>query len=109
MNHIGQGDFAYLDPPYPPLNGTAYFTHYTVDRFCQRDQEDLAEIAREMDQRGARFLMSNADTPLIRRLYSSFRIEKLSVTRFITCKAKRHQVSELVIMNYEQPPEGGRE
>ncbi len=93
-------DFVYLDPPYPPLNGTAYFTHYTMDRFTQSDQEKLAIMVLHLDQIGCRFLMTSADIPLIRKLYKSFHIRSLPVTRFITCKAVRHTVSELVITNY---------
>src|SRR5258706_11060525 len=37
-----RSDLAYLDPPYPPLNGTSYFTHYTTDRFSHADQVTLA-------------------------------------------------------------------
>lgn len=93
-------DFVYLDPPYPPLNGTSYFTHYTADRFGKLDQKRLATIVRDLDARGCKFLMSNADTAEIRRRYAPFEMRSLSVTRFITCKAKRHRVSELVVANY---------
>lgn len=93
-------DFFYLDPPYPPLNGTAYFTHYTADRFGEQDQRRLAESVKEVDRRSAMFLMTNADTPLIRELYSDYSITGISVTRFITCKAHKHRVDEVVITNY---------
>ena len=45
-------------------------------------------------------LVTNADTELIRGLYRGFRIEPVSVTRFITCKAHRHAAESLVITNY---------
>lgn len=95
-----RNDFVYLDPPYPPLNGTAYFTHYTMDRFTQSDQERLSYVVRCLDGVGCRVLMTSADIPLIRRLYKGFHIRSLPVTRFITCKAVRHTVREVVITNY---------
>ena len=92
--------FVYLDPPYPPLNGTAFFTHYTKDRFTEDDQLELAKVVNDLDRSGVPFMMSNADTPLIRRLYSRYDITPLTVTRFVTCKSTRHRVRELVIRNY---------
>lgn len=95
-----QGDFVFLDPPYPPLNGTAYFTHYTMDRFTNSDQDKLAVAVKRVDRAGCRVMMTSADIPLIRQLYSNFEIASLPVTRFITCKAVRHIVREVVITNY---------
>lgn len=100
MKAAEPGDFVYLDPPYPPLNGTSYFTHYTVDRFNAEHQETLAASVRELDRKGCRFLMSNADVEMVRDLYEGFHLQELSVTRYITCSKKRHRVSELVITNY---------
>jgi DNA adenine methylase len=100
LDSVRSGDFVYLDPPYPPLNGTAYFTHYTVDRFGVEDQTRLAAAVRELDQKGCRFLMSNADVDLVRELYGGFQMHELSVTRYITCSKTRHRVSELLITNY---------
>ena len=100
FSEISKGDFVYLDPPYPPLNGTAYFTHYTKDRFTGTDQENLASAVRSLSASGCRILMSSADTPVIRRLYKGFQTISLPVTRFVTCKAVKHTVSELVITNY---------
>ena len=96
-----KGDFVYLDPPYPPLNGTACFTHYTADRFDEENQNRLADAVRRVHERGVRFLMTNADLPIVRSLYQQFSIHKLSVTRFVSCKGVRHRVGELVIRNYD--------
>jgi DNA adenine methylase len=94
------GDFVYLDPPYPPLNGTAYFAHYTKDRFSADDQIAVAREFGRMDVLGCMVLMTNADTPLIRKLYRKYRMIETPVVRWITCKSVRHSVTELVITNY---------
>jgi DNA adenine methylase len=97
---VSPQDFLYLDPPYPPLNETAYFTHYTTGRFNKIDHEWLAGWVRKLDAIGCLFMMTNADTDKIRRLYRGFRFTRLPVTRFITCKARREIVRELVVTNY---------
>ncbi len=101
LAEASKGDFIYLDPPYPPLNGTAYFTHYTSDRFSEQDQIRLADRVCELDKTGCLLMISNADTPLVRRLYRAYNLVSLPVTRFLTCKAIRHKVKELIITNYE--------
>ena len=100
VKSANDGDFVYLDPPYPPLNGIANFTHYTAGRFSGMDQRDLAGHVRRLDASGTRFLMTNADTVMVRRLYRGFRIASLDVVRSVTCKKVRHKVSEVVICNY---------
>ncbi len=96
----GTGDFVYLDPPYPALNGTAYFTHYTAGRFSDADQQKVAALCHEMDQAGCLFLVSNADTEKIRKLYKRYNCRTLETTRFLTCKTK-YSTRELLITNYE--------
>ena len=98
-----RGDhFVYLDPPYPPLNGTtAYFTHYTKDRFGENDQILLSEHVKHMSSIGAKVLMTNADLPIIRKLYHDFHIRILPVTRYVSCKSKKIKVNELAITNYD--------
>jgi DNA adenine methylase len=101
LENTARGDFIYLDPPYPPLNGTAYFTHYTSDRFSEQDQKNLAQRVHELDRNGCMIMISNADTPLIRHLYDKYKLVSLPVVRYLTCKSIRHKVRELLITNYE--------
>lgn len=103
LSNAGHGDFIYLDPPYPPINGTSYFTHYTPDRFGDASQRRLAAVVHDLDAQGCLFMMTNADTPLIRTLYKRFVLTELSVTRYVTCKARRYQIGELVVTNYVPP------
>ncbi|MBA7703463.1 Modification methylase DpnIIA [subsurface metagenome] len=101
LERAKKNDFIYLDPPYPPLNGTSCFNHYTIDKFDDKQQEKLAATVKELDATGCFFMVSNANTKKIRQLYKGYNINKLKVTRFITCKSKRHKVQELIITNYE--------
>lgn len=97
---VSSGDSMFLDPPYPPSSKTAYFAHYTTTRFSEFDQHRLAAQVKSLDRSGAKFMMTNADCPLIRKLYAGFEIEALSVTRWVSCRAQKPVVSELIIHNY---------
>ena len=100
LQDVGEGDFVYLDPPYPPLNGTSYFRHYTAARFNQPDQRVLAERVLRLADQGCLVMMSNADTADIRELYDGLHMTELPVVRSVTCKKVKHTVSELVITSY---------
>lgn len=99
-------DFIYLDPPYPPLTTTSYFTHYTAERFTWDDQQKVANLANELAEKGCFIMISNSDVPKIRELYRDWNKYKLPVVRWVAANGKRHKVNELVITNYE-PGLGG--
>jgi DNA adenine methylase len=96
-----ENDFIYLDPPYPPLNGTSNFIHYTQERFFSKDQERLAEVANELIIKKCKVMITNADTPIIRQLYKNWNIISLPVMRWVSANGLRYKVNELVIINYE--------
>jgi len=102
LSQAHAGDFVYLDPPYQPLSATANFTRYTKDSFEEQDQARLAEVLHQMDRRGARFLLNNHDTPLLRRLYHGFNIDVAMASRMINSRAdRRGGVAELIVTNYD--------
>lgn len=96
-----ENDFIYLDPPYPPINGTSYFTHYTKERFSEDDQYEVAAIAKNLNKKGCYVLITNADTEKIRNLYSDWNIYPILRPRYITCSKRKHKVGELIITNYD--------
>ena len=102
LEKVHSGDFVYLDPPYPPINGTSFFTHYTQDRFSEADQRQLAASVNDLHSRGVLFMMTNADTPLVRTLYRKFKLVELAVTRYVTSSATKHKARELVVRNYSR-------
>ncbi|MCA9979344.1 MAG: DNA adenine methylase [Anaerolineales bacterium] len=100
--------FAYCDPPYRPLTKTASFNNYAKQGFDDRDQTRLASFACQLNQRGAKFMISNSDPHnedpednFFVDLYQDFQIHKVSAKRMINSKsAGRGEISELLITNY---------
>jgi DNA adenine methylase len=97
---VQEGDFAYFDPPYDPVSRTASFTAYTGSRFGEDEQRDLAFLAGELVDKGAKAMLSNSDTPLIRKLYKGrkWRIDRVMAPRSINSNGKkRGKVAEVII------------
>lgn len=95
------GDFVYLDPPYFPLTSTASFTAYQKDAFLENEQKQLAQLFKELDEKGCFVMLSNSDTPFIRELYRKFSIVTVKARRAINCiGTKRGKINEIVVRNY---------
>jgi len=94
------GDFVYLDPPYPALDSTAYFTHYTADRFCQEDQIRVFNLFLSLDSRGCKVMLTNAGTDDIKQLYKGFLTTEKILPRYVSCKLTKRYAEELIIRNY---------
>ncbi len=92
-----KGDVVYLDPPYPPLNGTSFFTHYTKERFADEDQIEVAKTANALRENGCSVVITNADTSLIRQLYADWTIAEITRPRWVTSSCHTHRVVELII------------
>ena len=105
---LGRGDFVYFDPPYVPLSRTASFTAYAKDGFAQDDQARLARELLALKRRGAKAMLSNADTPVTRDLYAGLACHVVRAPRSISCDgASRGDTGELVVTTWE--PSGVRE
>ncbi len=109
QRYINNRTFVYLDPPYRPLSPTAGFTSYSKEDFNHEDQIRLAEFCKEINSRGAKFLLSNSDPKnenpkdhFFEDHYKEFKIERVKAIRAINCKASgRGQINELLITNYQ--------
>lgn len=93
---IARENFFYLDPPYHKL-----YSQYDGSGFGEPEHKKLADYCREIHESKAFFMLSNSDTPLIRSLYRDYRIEDVSASRSVSCKAhQRGKENELIIRNY---------
>ncbi|MHA1223735.1 MAG: DNA adenine methylase [Candidatus Heimdallarchaeaceae archaeon] len=102
VKNAQEGDFVYFDPPYVPLTTTADFTDYTSEGFGLKEQERLAKVFKELDERGCLVMESNSSAPIIWKLYTGFIIDAVHAKRFISSDPNgRGGVKETVIRNYD--------
>lgn len=101
VNHARAGDFVYFNPPYVPLSDTSDFTSYVPGGFGREQQERLASVFAKLSEAGVLVMLSNSDTPDVRRLYGRHRIDIVTASRSINSRAgKRGKVREVVVRNY---------
>ncbi len=98
---IQKNDLVYIDPPYIPLNETSSFTSYTKDKFTNESHLSLKKFCTEIDDKGAKFILSNSYTTLSLSLYKDFNIKFVKANRAINSRAdKRGEVKEILVTNY---------
>ena len=108
LNFADENTFVYIDPPYRPLNETSGFTSYTEEQFNDNNQIELAELYKELSNRGAKVMLSNSDPHntdetdnFFDDLYSDFTILRVDASRMINSKSSsRGKIKELLIKNY---------
>ncbi len=95
-----KGDFVYFDPPYD--SDTTTFNSYTEDGFNKDSQRRLAEVFKDLDNRGVYVMLSNHNTMLINELYKDYNINVKEAKRNINANGKkRGKVEEVIITNFE--------
>ena len=91
------GDFVYCDPPY---DGT--FVGYHAEGFGNTDQERLKDSVDAWTKQGTSVMLSNSDTPFIRKLYKDYYIHSITAYRHISSNGDtRGEKPEVLITNYE--------
>ena len=88
-------DFVFIDPPY--LEDYKYQLNYSIDEEISREFIiSLSLELKKLDQRKIKWMMTQADTKLIRKLFKDYHITKFTVFRGYTNSYK----NELIIRNY---------
>lgn len=98
VRSCGKGDLIYADPPYTVKHNTNGFIKYNEQLFSWADQERLKCLLEKAATQGARVIVSNADHPSIRDLYSGAGCvvaERHSV--MASESARRKKTTELLI------------
>ena len=104
---IDKDTFVYLDPPYRPISDTSGFTSYNIDAFDDNEQIRLAKFIDEINQTGAKIVLSNSDPKNVNEednffddLYKNYIINRVEASRAINSNGdKRGKIKELLICN----------
>ena len=81
-------DLIYCDPPYDET-----FTSYTKEGFNSDCQKALKKCCDKWKKSGAYVIVSNNDTPRIRKLYRGYKFIEVKMARNINCNAQKRNKS----------------
>lgn len=104
---IDKDTFVYIDPPYRPISETSGFTSYNSDVFDDNEQIRLSKFIDEINNSGAKIVLSNSDPKNVNEednffddLYKNYKINRVEASRAINSKGdKRGKINELLICN----------
>ena len=97
-DRAAEGDTVYFDPPFLPLSTTANFTGYTPGGFGADRTRALCGDMTTLKKRGVFVLLSNNDTPLVRKIFKRFRFKRIPIQRTIAADGKARSLThELLI------------
>lgn len=107
-NFIDNHTFVYLDPPYRPITNTSSFVSYTERQFDDEEQCSLAAFVDEIQQKGAKVVISNSDPKntntaddFFDKLYAAYKIKRIDAARMINCNGNaRGKIKELLISTF---------
>ncbi|AMR33467.1 hypothetical protein A0256_19600 [Mucilaginibacter sp. PAMC 26640] len=101
LSEINKNDLVFLDPPYTVAHNLNGFIEYNKKLFSWSDQERLAKYIANIIEKGAFFILTNANHSSTVELYKH--LGKVSeVTRFSTIGGKaqsRKKISEIIVTN----------
>ena len=76
-----KGWYGYLDPPYDDVSEGTAFTGYSKDGYDPSFRHLLPRIFKELDKRGCKVMMSNANVGSVRENFKDFNIHTIQTDR----------------------------
>lgn len=92
--NAGEGDTVFFDSPYDMT-----FDSYVGGGFSEDDHRRLARLYGRLTDKGARCVLTNSDTPLMRELYGEYDVKVADVKRMICCDGTRRTGTEIIVTN----------
>jgi len=107
---VKEGDFLFADPPYDSENGNG-FSSYTTNKFTRENQQQLAQFLKEVEKKGANWLLTNHATSFIKELYQGYWQFTFKAQRFINCQGDKRigGAQEIFIGSYDLTKQQNKE
>lgn len=101
FKQIESNDFAYLDPPYAPLDSTT-FVKYVKSGFTKEKHETLFKLCNLMNDSDKKYLLNNHNVELVRKNFVTPSLKKVIIEskRRVNSKNPESVINELMILNY---------
>ena len=93
----GEGDFVFFDSPYHQT-----FDKYQASGFTEEDHKRLANLFRELTEKGVYCILTNSDTELMKELYGQYHLSVIDVKRMVNRDAKNRVGKEIVVTNFRR-------
>ena len=95
LSKAKEGDFIFLDPPY--IENHDYQFNYNKGEVLNEEFiKELYKELKELDKKNIKWLMTQADTKEVKKIFKEFKIKKFEVYR----GGSKEYKNELIIMNY---------
>ncbi len=108
LREVEKGDLVFLDPPYVTRHNDNGFIDYNEQLFSWADQVRLARAARDLADRGAHVLVTNAFHGDVLDLYEGFNLVTINRASTLASNAtKRSRVSEALLWLHGSEAGGG--
>lgn len=94
-------DLVFVDPPYTTKHNKNGFVRYNEKMFTWSDQERLASAVERAFRRGSKVIVTNADHPSVRNLYSEISAAYVPVARYSIVggpKETRSKITEAIFL-----------
>jgi DNA adenine methylase len=98
--YLTSDSFVYLDPPYAVSN-RRIFKQYSASEFGLEDVRRLISLMKDIDRRGARFLVSYAQSPETTAIAKGWRVRRTMAQRNVAGFSEhRRKATEVLISNF---------
>ena len=102
FRYVREGDFVFLDPPYPRGAADAGFNRYARHFFTANEHLRLSKGIQRLSDRGVMVMLALANREQLRTLYpATLRAKAVTSKALIACNGNdRRDVGELLLVNY---------